>query len=292
MAITGTGTQADPFIITTYDELVEKAATASEVFIKVGNDINIAEEYPLGDMPPLIITHARIDGDGKIVSNWYSTGSTDLIQITGSSSDTTRNPQIKNLNFFNILTMNGNFVNPKYGTGAGIGMFKSCNFQGECYNRFSYSVSSNSGKRDHFIGCSINIDNHASSPFAYYTAFEKCRIIVKTSGAQLFTGDIDNYLRDCYITATMTNSSAKFCSSAAATNNCILDVYTSSSNFVNAGKATTSYPISIINSAHAPAAVKYAGNLYAVSAEHWYDVPYLQNLGFLCAAPSNGGGGS
>ena len=290
MAITGTGTQADPFIITTYDELVEKAATASEVFIKVGNDINIAEEYPLGDMPPLVITHARIDGDGKIVSNWYSTGSTDLIQITGSSSDTARNPQIKNLNFFNILTMNGNFISPKYGTGAGIGMFKSCNFQGECYNKFSNSVSSNSGKRDHFIGCSINIDNHASSPFAYYTAFEKCRIIVKTSGGQLFTGDIDNYLRDCYITATMTNSSAKFCSSPAATNNCILDVYTSSSNFQNAGKATTSYPISIINSAHAPTAVEYTGNLYAVSAEHWHDVPYLQNLGFLCAAPSNGGG--
>lgn len=292
MAITGTGTQADPFIITTYDELVEKAATASEVFIKVGNDINIAEEYPLGDMPPLIITHARIDGDGKTISNWYSTGSADLIQITGSSSDTTRNPQIKNLNFINILTMSGNFVSPKYGTGAGIGMFKSCNFQGECYNRFSNSVSSNSGKRDHFIGCSINIDNHASSPFAYYTAFEKCRIIVKTSGAQLFTCDIDNYLRDCYITATMTNSSAKFCSSAAATNNCILDVYTSSSNFEKAGKATTSYPISIINSAHAPTAVEYTGNLYAVSAEHWHDVPYLQNLGFLCAAPSNVGGGS
>ena len=69
MSITGTGTQADPYIITTYAELVEKAAE-SGVYIKVGNDINITKEYPEGNMPTLTI-NSPIDGDNTKISNWY-----------------------------------------------------------------------------------------------------------------------------------------------------------------------------------------------------------------------------
>jgi uncharacterized Zn finger protein len=54
MAVTGTGTQADPYVVTTYGELVEKAKT-SGVYIELANDINIADEYPNENMPQLEI---------------------------------------------------------------------------------------------------------------------------------------------------------------------------------------------------------------------------------------------
>ena len=55
MAVTGTGTQADPYVVTTYAELVEKAAESGK-YVKIGNDINITDEYPNGDM----VTRARL----------------------------------------------------------------------------------------------------------------------------------------------------------------------------------------------------------------------------------------
>jgi hypothetical protein len=100
MAITGTGTQADPFAVTTYAELVEKAAE-SGVYIKVGNDINITDEYPDGDMPPLVVK-SIIDGDNKTITNWYAM----YINDSGKNVINVYNTGvIKNLNLKNVYAM-------------------------------------------------------------------------------------------------------------------------------------------------------------------------------------------
>ena len=46
MAITGTGVQADPYVVTTYGELVAVAKTSETytgAYIKIDNDINITK---------------------------------------------------------------------------------------------------------------------------------------------------------------------------------------------------------------------------------------------------------
>lgn len=70
MAITGTGTQQDPYVVTTWAELAEKAAE-SDVYIKIGNDINLNDEYPEGISTQFTIKCASIDGDGKTIKNLY-----------------------------------------------------------------------------------------------------------------------------------------------------------------------------------------------------------------------------
>ena len=83
MAISGSGTQADPWIVTTYAELVTKAV--SDGYIKIGNDINITDEYPDGDMPTLSMGDCDIDGNIKTISNWYRNTSGYCIANTDST---------------------------------------------------------------------------------------------------------------------------------------------------------------------------------------------------------------
>jgi hypothetical protein len=123
----GTGTQADPYIITTYAELVEKAAE-SGVYIKIDNDINITDEYPDGDMPPLVVK-SIIDGDNKTISNWYAlytNNNKNLIEVYSTGV-------IKNLNLQNIYatlfgSSRGFVANANSNTSSYC--FENCNISG------------------------------------------------------------------------------------------------------------------------------------------------------------------
>lgn len=294
MAITGTGTELDPFVVETYAELVEKAAANSEVFIKIGNDINITDEFPHGDMPQLAITHARIDGDGKTITNWYNLQDRYAIKIEGATGTSGRNPQIKNLNFYNILQLgNEEFIFLKYGTYDGIYMLKDCEFSGECYNGFVEGYSSDTYDRDHFMKCSINIDCHSQCFSSNAVTFDSCRIIAKTAYNTVFWTQREHKIRNSYLTITMTGSqqTQSLLSDQRAQSNNIYDVYTDAV-FQNIGAESTEYPISIISLEHAPNAVAYAGNVATVPTAHWYDVDYLQDIGFLCTVSPLSGGNS
>jgi hypothetical protein len=70
MSITGSGTRADPYVVTTWDELASKVSETG-VYIKIGNDIDLNNEYPEGLTSGLTINCASIDGDGKTIKNLY-----------------------------------------------------------------------------------------------------------------------------------------------------------------------------------------------------------------------------
>ena len=70
MAITGTGTQADPYVVTTWAELASKTSETG-VYIKLGNNIDMNTEYPEGLTSGLTVNCNQIDGDGKTVKNLY-----------------------------------------------------------------------------------------------------------------------------------------------------------------------------------------------------------------------------
>lgn len=272
MAITGTGTEQDPYIVTTYDELVEKAAESGK-FVKIGNDINILDEYPDGDMPQLVL-NAVIDGDDKIVSNWYSTVERDLIAISNA------NARVNSLKIRNLYTKlsSGVVVQPTVQGGADF-IFNNCEISGVIDNGFTWD----NGAMKFFNQCSINLKctRQGVRVLTGYgqniTTGKDCFIKVHCSK----TCAINYYTtwENCYLEITADDavkSSVTFSESHNCFDNCVIDSYLTTTETVSGYTAA----ISIINSTHAPN-YSVASNLALVDDIYWLDVEYLANeIGF------------
>lgn len=272
MAVSGTGTQNDPYIITTYDELVEKAAESGE-YLKIDNDINIIEEYPDGDMPQLVIK-AVIDGNNKVISNWYYNSADSLILISDAGA------RVDDLTFRNLYTnISTNRYSVIYTTVAGGSdyVFNNCNFSGVVNNSFCWD---NSGFK-YFNRCSFNLkctfsgelfsaDNHV------VPTGNSCYIKVHCTKAcyiNYYAWWIDSYFE---VTADdAVKSSVMFRKDSTCFDNCVIDSYLTATETITGDNAA----ISIVNSTHAPN-YSVASNIALVDDTHWLDVSYLASIGF------------
>lgn len=267
MSIAGSGTQQDPWLITTYAELVEKASESGE-YLRIENDINITDEYPDGDFPALIIA-ADIEGNGKKISNWYRTNGDGCIGVTGTTS------QVRNLSFANIYFKSSSsnpFIglsgyNPNY-------HFVNCEFRGILF-RALFDAYEGNGSTCNFSSCSFYINSKYSYAAIVADAYRKigmryCYIKVTGSSGLVFDQSGDTFVDSCYIEATMpAGVYDKF-------TNCVLDITTNTSFTAN---GSSSNALNIINSDKAPNAT--AGTCFAlVDDEHWLDVNYLNSIGF------------
>ena len=68
----GSGIQSDPYLVSTWAELFEKA-NENDKYIKIEDDIEVLLEYPDGDAPTLVL-NSYVDGDNKTISRWYCLG--------------------------------------------------------------------------------------------------------------------------------------------------------------------------------------------------------------------------
>ena len=118
MAITGTGTQADPYVVTTWAELASKTSETG-VYIKLGNDIDMNDEYPEGLTSGLTVKCAQIDGDGKAIKNLYFK-SERFILCEGNCT-------WKNTEFLNMVIGDG--YNSAY-----------LHYNGTIYNTFTFEI--------------------------------------------------------------------------------------------------------------------------------------------------------
>ena len=266
MAITGSGTQADPWVVTTYAELVEKAN--DEGYIKIGNNINIIDEYPDGDMPTLEIVNSNIDGDGKVISNWYKTNSGNCVTVSGSS-------QVTDLHFCNIYDLSGEFCvlngyNEDY-------HFVNCKFNGRVASAFMIAIDDGRSSRN-FKSCSFYIDSRSSygafvSNVYSYIGIKDCYLkVISSSAPSVFGSSASTSIENCYIESNIP------CGAYGYISNSVLDI-TSTETFT-AGNSGND--LSIINSTHAPNMTAGTG-FAAVDDTHWLDVSYLQGIGFNIA---------
>lgn len=149
MAITGTGTSANPYVVTTWAELASKTSETG-VYIKLGNNIDMNTEYPEGLTSGLTVNCAQIDGDGKTVKNLYlKSGS--LITCDGRDS-TWKNTQLLNWEIGNgsnaaSITDNGY----TYGTYT----FSQCKLSGR--------LDGGSGNKTSFLAATGRIKFYRSS---------------------------------------------------------------------------------------------------------------------------------
>lgn len=299
MAITGTGTQADPFVVTTYSELVSKITnpdSLSECYIKVGNDIDIAEEYPFGDMPVLDFgVNVFLDGDGKTITNWYYTGSGNngVIRLY---SKTSHPCQMKNLNLANIVlkTSSQNFV---YISDSGSGsqtsevLVDNCTFVGIFFGvvlLIQWANQNVSAMRR----CAFNVLLKANQVFnraSYHIPLESCNVRIvseSTTGADLIkTAAL--FPRNCYFDISIPNGST---SSTSTISNCIYDncviklttpLGSTASSKAKFGSSSSSYNVSIINTSNATGVEPNGSTqLKEVTDQNWHDIAYLQSIGF------------
>lgn len=269
MAVTGTGTIDDPFVVTTYSELVNTASTFG-VYIKVGNDINIADEYPDGDMPPLQV-NSPIDGDAHVISNWYRTVGAELIAITDSS-------HVDNLTLKNIyVTYSGNIFSFPENNAAW--RFNNCKFSGYVSGWLCSGVN----PYNYFKNCSFNIkSDHSDRGGTHYLMQSKClncyiHVHFTQNGGNGLWG---NYAKveNSYIEVTADDSvkNAVNLGQFGSVTNCVIDSYLTTSQSL---ESYSSADLSIINSTHAPN-YTVSGKLALVDDEHWLNTEYLASIGF------------
>lgn len=269
MAITGTGTQADPWIVTTYAELVSKADDNG--YIKIGNDINIIEEYPEGDMPPLLIVGSDIDGDGKVISNWYYNSSDWCIESTDSNDTTScihdltiRNVYIKDTAYGLCKRAEDNGERP---------FFVNCSISGKLYT----PITTDSSLTLRFKDCSINCNLTNQKPFGEKGCYlDNCFVkMVSTYNAGFLFDLYGKCAKDSYFEMELPNIT-RFDAYASGFENCVIDVTSNAAFYVGGGTSA----VSIINTTHAPNCIPDGTNTKGVTDANWLDVSYLSSIGF------------
>lgn len=204
MAITGTGTQADPYIVTTIGEVLEKCAEAN-AYVCLANDIYVKEdpEYREGVSTPFTINCAKFysenTGNGyKNIYGFRCDGYTAVHTIQVGA-----NAIVDHIGFLSFFTDK-----------SGIGSQQGSAF----YDIYCDSTSN-------FTNCSFSIfikrtKEGAKSPIIYGGNFTECSFYIKcskfdTSESADQTMDILAptkilnsyiYLKDIYINSIRTNS--------------------------------------------------------------------------------------
>jgi len=203
--MTGTGTQADPFIIDTYDELLTKAAIA-ETYIEFNNaattktiDINNTE-YKTGETGLVIANGVHISGNGWTIRNIYAVSGHSAIQL-GSGIE------IKGLNLLNITQMGANVPLNNNTSNTTYSLFKECKLSvmkvcGNLAPEFC-------GGSIKFEDCSLNLKNCGGfavrSSGASYSILVRCNVNIDFSlwHNDLMTISEFSNVSDCKFTGTV-----------------------------------------------------------------------------------------
>ena len=303
MAITGTGTQADPFVVTTYSELVSKITnpdSLSECYIKVGNDIDIAEEYPFGDMPVLDFgNNVFLDGDGKTITNWYYTGS-EVNGVIRLYSKTSHPCQMKNLNLANIVLKSSSqfflFISSSgSGTQTNNILVENCTFVGIFFSTVLSIQWENGSTGTALRSCAFNVllkDNTVFNRAIYVLPLESCNVRIvsehPTGGGLINISSTSSPCpHNCYFDISIPNAAEGTYTtiSNATYDNCVIKLRTplgtTASNKGKFGNSVSGYNVSILNTSDATGVEPTSSTqIKEVTDQNWHDIAYLQSIGF------------
>lgn len=277
MAVTGTGTQADPYVVTTYGSLVDKASEA-DVFIELANDINIEAEYPEHNAPRVYVgSRTIIDGKNKKISNWMNGGEGNF--CIGNSTSNDYESQFRNLTFANINTPSGvNFIHYDCSRDGQNPHFYNCKFYGKIYaNPFGGDA------RTAFKNCSLNIERKDDVGGGYLLGgfngfyFNNCYVRLKWVGNAnpVFSDYTYPNCKDSYLVLEGSITGFSQYQNGFASN-CVLDIITNST--ISTGN-NSGVDLSIFNSTNGPN-ISGGNNIKGVDDTHWLDTDYLASIGF------------
>ena len=272
MAIPGTGEQDNPYIVSTYADLISKV-TETGKYVKLGNDIDVLTEYPDGDVPQLTISCAEVDGDGKTISRLY--------KITNDSYCVRVNSPcvLKNTIFTNIYT-NKSFIYLNSDSSSATSTAQNCKFAGICLGDYFIDMNSYS----YFKNCSVNVQSSGVTKIAWFMGkIINCNIKFSTKAGDMFSysgGYAYNNMSGSYLEVEIPNltSIGNFNYHMTCNNN-VFDIITDKTYTFDAQPNGSS--VSIWNTTHAPNITLYNGDrIKGVDEEHWLDTEYLASIGF------------
>lgn len=262
----GNGTRNDPYIVDTYAELVTKAAIGG--YVKLGSDINITDEFPEGDMPPLMIANCDIDGDGKTIANWYYMSNGWCIETTDSTDTISC---IHDMNIRNLYILGSAYGFCKRAEDNNDRpFFQNCNISGKLYT----PITTDSSMTLRFNTCSIKCDLTNNKPFGEKSGFfDNCYVILESTYANNFFMDLwCKTAKDSYLELTLPNIT-RLDAYSQGFENCVLDVTSDAQFNVGGGSAA----VSIIHGGHAPNCTADGTNTKKVPAADWLNVTVLHD---------------
>lgn len=264
------GTEQDPYIVTTWAELVSKAAENGK-YTKLGNDIDAMAEFPNGNIPQLVVK-GNVDGDGHTINGVYNTESKTVIAFNASEVGILENTNFTNINTshslidgsstqYNVIMRGCKFGGKiqsgyiLYRTGTYCGSLEQCsfNFRGGDL-KFSYENNNNT-----YTNCNIKLQTLASC------------LIYNNSSGKVVT------FRNCYLDLSSPNlvDFGDDYRTSVGFENSVIDVETDESPVFR----VIASDVSIFNSDHAPN-ITESGNVKGVSTANWLNVSHLQSIGF------------
>lgn len=266
--MTGTGTAANPFIPTNWDELKTACETANAyISFPAGGEWNMNSQYPAG--APTITSNgtSHFVGNGFTIKNLYVQNGT---AFSGKF-------EISNLNMQNIFLQNSNFLAPSdSGT-----RFDDVDISGELNGGFLFCTANDymiyfnqSGVNLRFMG---NASMHGYGnyyPRVYFNNSE-IQLTGQTSSSDPFKVIMQNSKLSGRLVST---NSAQMYLSEFSTDS-VVDVELSGFASVT-GYNPNGYPI-VVNASKVGAATIYA-NFISATSEQMQDAEWLTAHGFSC----------
>lgn len=290
--MTGTGTQADPFIVDNWPDFVTAIGTANAYveFPEGGGVIDMNDAAPTG-IPEISVACASIKGNDWIIQNLYCKGHRGLSTAYG------KYVSINKLHFLNFyfddngvydfhgIMLFGNSDDERQGY-----YFTECRFSGIANCTFQSSDAA--GRRNglfrqgnfweicRLVRCSFNVRLNgyaillSGSTYAYEdNRVEYCNI--KVSGnSPLWT--IDGDYRNCLISGD--SVATAFDAKRGSSNFNVVNVdFSNASNFECIGRSGA---VNLINTDLLPSGATIGTGFIGVTTEQLHDAAYLASLGF------------
>lgn len=276
----GSGTQDNPYIITTFYEMIQELYNGSDYvkYYKLGNDINILEEYPNGMPSSIALRNVDLDGNNKTISNWDKSSG---YMITFASDGTYS--KVHNLNFNNINL-------PSTATAFMCGNdqqgFENCTFRGQINKHFLSAADQHSDGPVKFKSCSFKIKDLRTGDNQFNTSgkcpyFDSCYFEYEGGIASAPFMDyqpIDGiFAVNSYFDMKLPNSTAiMFSSYMNKIKNCALDIETNAAMQLVGDSSS----ISIYNSTKAPNISQSSTYVAGITTANWLNIQALEQAGF------------
>lgn len=258
--MTGTGTQADPYIVTTWAEFVTATQT-SGAYIKQGADIDMNVQQPQGISQVVNMRCAEFDGNGHEIKNAYFIENGQLFLTVGFGNL----KRLKLINFYSASTSNA-VINELFG------VISDLEISGFILNETQTAVS---GDRKAINGLSANIECHG---VAFGGSSDTNALEISNGNINIDGGGSVNcvYINNCHITGKINNIHMTFkYDGRIAPNVCIIDADIS-------GRVDT-YAAGIqiyINSDRISPEAYIQENFNQATTEQLHDAAYLRAQGF------------
>lgn len=267
MAITGSGTQESPYLVTTWDELLS-VSTSDDVYINLpsnGGTFDMNDYYPEG-ITDTIILKGYINGNNWSIKNAYYRGGTACFDIGKS-----RKTKLHFLNCCGELTA-GYFIGTNTSIPAGSIVFDQCLFSGAIW-----AIGSTTpyftwiGRTAYFYRCSFNV--YLEKTMLDYALYRLCNINAVITGVQ---GSGYIQLDNSYLSGSISQLKMQRYSSSYFVGDSVIDCEIDADITWDSGTPQHL----LINSDKVASGVSIPAALTAVTSTQLVDASYLSSIGF------------